>query len=508
MKTKKTVIAVVTATLLVSAMLIIGCLAPQIDEISVNNDEEIINYPIPPGKGIVKFKLNDKNVRTILPDFTQYEADGTNVGGMYFEVAFTRTTADANNGDIIYFPGDGNYDSGDGSTKDAKKASYADVTGPISLPNGNYSFSITAFNDDDGTITIAGYNSISDITVSTGEAGKHGPFTLIPNIGGVNDDGSPSKGTLAYDITIPAGSYPAGTAVVNIYDPSDLTTPLGDSFVLSGGQNNSSIDIVSGYYIVKVLVTKTHYLTRQYMEALHVYPGFTSTMDAINITLIQNEFEVSFDMNTASVTAVTLEVTNASNTAFDPQWINYAKKATAPINVGGAGLGADPNPDDSDYAFRGWYKEPIGINKMDFDDWILIDTPLYAKWGLNTGFSFDLMESPELMGIPAGSKSMTRQHLDGTDKITLTLAGPLVGGGGWDSITWYTDGGIDLSYYDDKLSIDIVNGYDAVSNIDFTPLFTGTGSTTFTISVIAKKGINMYSRIVNIAVSGLATQQK
>jgi len=501
MKTKKIVSAVLTAALLVSAMLIIGCFADKIDEIIVNNnDEEVINYPIPVGKGIVKFKLADKNVRTILPDPNQYldPVSGSNVGLMLFDVKFKRTTNDAHKNEVIFFPGDGDYHPDDGSAipDSTDKASYTDVTSPIPILDGDYIFTITAYNLD-GTIAIAGYTHPSAITIDTGATTKTGPLPLTPFFGTVN-------GSLDYDITIPAGTYI--TKKLNIYEYSDLVTPYQSIELTAGGQKIGPYDILSGYYLVKVIIESQHYLTRQYTEALHVYPGFTSTMDPISITLIQNEFEVTFDMNTSYVTADTITVTNDLDPAFDDQWIPYANKVTDPEVINPLAI---PEADDPDYVFKGWYKDDTAFDKWNFaKDWVLENTTLYAKWGQDLGFEIELKVGGEAMAPLVGTKTIARDHLDGDNSITLILDPPEgTGTPSWSNIQWSTEGGVNLSSYNGLTSLKIVNGRDAAKNINFTTLFSGTGNTSFTVSVIAQNSADSlwYSRKATINVTGTAT---
>jgi len=493
MKTKKTVIAVITAALLVSAMLILGCMS-QIGEITVKDDDEIINYPIPEGKGIVRFKLADKNVRTIMPTFDDYDVGGNNIGGMYFEVKFTKKdNPDLNK--VTYFPST----KLSGTVPPDNKADYDEVTGPIPLDSGEYSFEITAFNDIAGTIPIARYTSAANLTVTGNYTSTAGPFNLELIIG--NDNG-----TLECDITIPIDTY--STSIVNIYAPSDLNNPINHiDLNFTTGITQEPKDLLSGYYIIKVIVAKQHYLTRQYTEALHIYPGFISKLELEVPALIQNEFEVSFDMN---IGALSITVTNENNSAFAPQWIKNAKLATDPEAKGG--LGIKPLADDPEYVFKGWFKESGTSNKWNFGtDWVIKTTTLFAKWIHNQGFNLNLSTPTDLAHATAvGGVTLLREHYNEDRQVTIKLNGPNPDGtGSWDpGSIWFSidddlddDFGIGEDNKGDTNTLVITNGgiwFPLISD----PSEIGT-PTKFTVGVVAEKGGVVYSSKVEITVSGV-----
>lgn len=289
MKTKKTVIAVLTATLLVSSMLIIGCLAAQIDEINVKGDEEIIDYQVPVGKGVVRFKIADSNIRTILPDFAQYSQYGSNVGKMYFDIKFTRTDDLSN--DVSYFPKEG-----PGTSEPLTKANYTTMTSPIPLTAGVYNYLITAYNQQNknsGLIPIAGYTG-TGLTVTDGHAtSTH--IDLKPLIDPDYD------GILSYKITLPQGTYTTKSLKVFEYTDWKTSPSLAHDYgknlnedANDDAESEDTISLPGGYYIVIVTVGNQYYITRQYTEALHIYPGYTSVVYELEVPpLIQNVFAVA-----------------------------------------------------------------------------------------------------------------------------------------------------------------------------------------------------------------------
>jgi uncharacterized repeat protein (TIGR02543 family) len=480
MKTRKTVIAVLTAVLLISAALMVGCMNPA-EELSAKQGAEDSNYQVPAGKGIVRFKIADSDARTILPDFTEYFASDSNVGAMFFDVKFTDTSSA-----VTYFP------AGVGGNPPAKKATYAQVTAPITLANGSYSFIITAFNDDDGTIPIAGYTSVSNITVTGGATSTAGPFKLLPLIGTAYDGTNTYNGRFTYDVTIPSQGY--DTKTLAIYTYANQTTPIDTiSLVEDTKTTATKSDIPSGYYIIKVTVAKNHYLTRQYTEALHVYAGMHSKMTALTVPeLVQNEFEVSFNMSSRPIS-------NGSNAAFNPQYIQYAKQATKPA--------VNPAANDTDYVFKGWYDGSGGTgDEWDFATWILADRVLYAKWAQAAGFEIELEEDVELMNAPTITvgTSLVRSTLEGDGSITIKLAAP-IGGSTWTagSIVWSINDEIDAAAGLDSNHTDtliITNGG------NFLPLLAGTTNTSFIVSVTATSGGKPYSAKIEVSVTGTPTQ--
>jgi hypothetical protein len=488
MKTKKTVIAVIAATLLVSAMLIVSCI-DQIGE-KIIDDEKVTNveapdYQIPAGKGVVRFKLAEDNIRTILPDFAPYTTAGvSNIAKMYFQVLFTRTTVDSEQGYTIYFPGNGHYEEDSGTPGlgvPSTKATYAEVTGPITLPVGNYSIVINAYNNIGGSINIARYTSTpitGDITVSSGQTSTAGsPFKLEPIIGTGN-------GGLFYSITIAADTY--NTKTLEVYDSTNTivgaaTVTLNDD----GTEKTGTIPLTSGYYTVKVTVAKDHYLTKQITEALHVYPGMTSNMTPITWTaLVQNEFAVTFNMNDHTAS-------NASNIAFNTQYIKYTKLATLPP--------VTPLTADAGYVFISWCKESTGTNAWNFgSDWVVNNTTLFAKWGLNKVWDIQLTAGEAMDPIGGGPYTIDIGTMNAANSITITLDPPAFGTA-WTDIVWTIDGELDLSWYDDKTSITISNGINPTSGVDYSSILVDN----FTVSVNAKLDNGApYSRSVDVTITG------
>jgi hypothetical protein len=503
MKTKKTVIAVITATLLVSAMLIVGCM-DQIDGISVkdkNNEVTIVDgadYQIPVGKGAVRFKIADDNVRSILPDFNDYVVSGDKVKGMYFDIIFTRTTADGNIGKKIYFPrgvpsdpsdtGDPNapvfpgypYDPGTGITLRATKATYTEITALMTLESGDYSYKITAYNNDAGAKPVAGYSG-------TGLVVSAGSITSTPVVLTVLETPSTANlgtlyGIFSYSITLPGGTY--DTKKVEIFEYTEWiangasATDVSSGIELTAGAaKNGTEDLLVGFYIVKVTVKREHYLTRQYTEVLHIYPGFTSEYTLNVPALVQNEFQVTYNLDGKNVS-------NASD--FASHYVGYGKTETDP-----------GTPSAPGWSFVDWYNGPGGTDGVwSFSTIIKQTTTIYSKWNQNAGFGLTFT-APTVVDMVAPVGDSTILHRNGSSTITITLD---TTGLDPSTIVWSINDEIDVL-------LDI--GPEGSSNTD-TLIITNSGdflslipdgNDKFTISVSATDGgVTAYSASIDIDV--------
>jgi len=428
MKTKRTVIAVIAAALLVSAMLIVGCMS-QIDEITVK-DDGAINYPIPAGKGVVRFKVADKNVRTILPDFTQYATSDSNVGLMFFDIRFTRTTADTDVNKVIYWPGNGDYEGEGGSGSPTTKETFENVSKPLTVTAGTYTILITAYDKatGPGIIPIAG-TTVTGLNVTSGTTETR-TIELLPLI-------DPDyEGKFAYKIKLPESNLPSSAAystrTVEIFDYSDWSTDPDSATDVSSGitltQDDYTEDeesLPGGYYIVKVTVGNPKYITRQYTEALHIYPGYTSVLYELDVpALIQNVYDITFDP--------VHQLTNTPSPDVVAQQITYPGKVIEP-----------GTPEADNWTFDSWRvgsKEGVA---WDFSVRPSADLHLVALWNQDAGFTITLKEGTEQMGAPTPDQpSIVRNNFDGLGTFTVTIATPLDGVSSWDvgSIKWSVSG--------------------------------------------------------------------
>jgi len=418
---------------------------------------------------------------------------------MFFDVKFTRTTVGAHQGDYIWFPGDGSnagdYDDGSDDSLRAKKASYAEVTGLIPLPTGDYGFLITAYNNEDGDLPIAGKTGTITVSVSTIDMEN----IALDLLTGTNPKtGLDYKGIFSYTVklptnnTLPTGLYETKKLEVFEYTAwkggtaSDLANVTLNESYLAQASKSGTIELPIGYYIVKVTVSKTHYITRQYTEALHIYTGFTSELDLTVPALIQNEFKVSFNMNG--------KLNTNSTDDFSDEYIKYGTPKADP---------GDPEADN--YDFLGWFQNAAGTgNSWNFDHFITGTLELFAKWLLNAVFPITLNTPTLEDDIPptiSDGPSLERGNLDGNGSITLTLSGT------WDtnSIVWSINDEVDALVDIGKSGTYHGNTLQIRNGGAFMSVIAGSGNTSFMVYVYAESGGVPYSAFIVVPVTGSYT---
>jgi hypothetical protein len=459
MKTRKTVIAVLTAVLLISAALIVGCISP-VDGISFKPDAKGSDFQLPPGKGAVRISLSNSNIRTILPD-----PDSFDIEDMFFDVQFY-TGGPAYTTPSTRFPASGQVDF-DGLD---------DV--PIPLAAGSYHILITAYDtdaNDASEIPIAGWDS----RIIDGLANPYSVTTsLVPVsanlVGFVN---GLDEGTFSYDITIPniASSPPAlttpwgyTTQSLYIYEYTGMTLAV-PAITLSVGNNNDDVLLDSGYYIVKIVLTASSCQDRVMTTAMHIYPAMTSKYGTSGSTINvpapnQNSFTVAFDLKGKTNT-------NGSYTGGTNQTISNAGLVTNPNN-----------PTSSADDFVSWHNHPTTLNNSTLwtlgSSKVFGDTTLYALWTPKTGpgakiaieFSF---EDPSTITPTVGSTTFSYVSIDTGGSLELTLSGS------YDSIIWKLDG----------LSIDGLGVSDNVITLDKS---TTVDSGTSIMSLLSSGSVMLY----------------
>jgi len=404
MKTKKTLIAVLAVVLVISAGLIVSCIAPleEIVKPKAAGTQEYTdidsNYQIPAGKGVIRVKIPENNLRTILPDLSL-----TPLSGMKFTFVFTAKGNGAN-------------------TTTFTKEDWGDAIAAHSLNPDTYDVSITAY-DSTGLIEVAGWDSLLVAAYASGIVVTSGSSTPVTaNLKAII---STATGTFAYNINVPAAGVCTTTLTVTKY--SDKTvTPIS----LTPNQLNVSTEtLVSGYYIVDIIFSKDHCQTVQYTHALHIYPAMTSTLLAAATTapsaLVQNEFVVPFTMDSEALTN--------SSVFASPVYIGYA--STILIS---------PIPSTPGRAFAGWY-EDIACTTTPWNSANrIIDgstPPLYPKYiSVTTGSTFTITFTypDQEKGLTADSYVITRSTFDNDYEIEFVLAAPL--SGTWDTVTWVIPG--------------------------------------------------------------------
>jgi uncharacterized repeat protein (TIGR02543 family) len=114
--------------------------------------------------------------------------------------------------------------------------------------------------------------------------------------------------------------------------------------------------------------------------------GPVSTYTFTNVTA-NHTIAATFAINTYTVT-----FNSEGGSAVDPQSVAYGGKVTEPTA-----------PTKDGFTFGGWYKEEACTTPWDFaNDTVTMDTTLYAKWTINTSYTFtlSLLPSWNVISVP------------------------------------------------------------------------------------------------------------
>jgi len=427
MKTKKIVIAVLTVTLLIFALLVSSCIE-QLDVISGNDVGD--NNQVTPGRGIVEFIISDGSARTILPN--------ASIADMYFRVTFVDKAPTGAGPDQVFPKGTTVGNSG-AAIKLTSGKFYCKVL------DGQYDVSIQAFSSDtaDPTNLITAWGTNSPSYPSGGYTVNSTHTTISASLSGkmTTTTGSEGKGVFKYNVTIPSApssgtntttgftGYTAQT--LDVYKYGTLTTAI-PQVDLSGSANNTSgsgIQINSGVYQVKITLKAGNCEDRVLTNVMHIWDGLTSTYTEENLPAPnQNKFTVKFNKNGG--------LTGDSD--------------SSPITSGGTVSKPVADPTHSTDIFDDWYTAATGgtlwnfaSNKVYRDDIIL-----YAQYTTAPGtnmeitISFDDTIGDEHAQFVTGAVvmnngtstvgSITYDTLADVNKsayITITLTSDLVGVG-------------------------------------------------------------------------------
>jgi len=461
MKTKTNLITMLMVALLVSAVLILSCASPG-DGMSAGPREtqKESNFKAPPGKGIVRLKVSDKNARTILPD-----ADSVKLEDMWFKVEFFSTTDSDND---FVFPDPAEFAGA--TTLSLENIMNENILAEIDI----YDIVITAFENQNGTNAIAGWDQNAP--------GYDGPYdidaspsvtTITANLLGF-DDGV-SMGYFEYSVKIPVDTYNSAKFEITRYNPGPAFTDVSIDIPYNNTAlvNPTGYDLPSGYYIVKVTLKKNHYQTIQYVYALHIYPAMTSKLDLIiSDSLVKNEFEVSYVFKTSAGGNYT--PTNTAGT-FNAAYHGYAYLLSSFV----------PTPTvPSGDSFDGWFTTDSWLAPVALTERLFADRTLVGKFtragvvstnGLTITFNFtDLANAADVSG------TIKRNNFATASTVTLSLPA-LPPPAEWSGITWsigdlspaiiaghLTDGGNTLTINNSQDFYSILAGPSFVANVTAT----------------------------------------
>jgi len=376
MKTKKTVITVLMAILIIA--LVISCQSP-FDKADSGSEGE--RQPAPDGKTLVRLNLTDSNARTVMPTTTGYTAL-TDFDG------FTLLIKDSSN-----------------ATQDLPSA----LQGTIALastinstdiplaPMETYSFTVTAFKGSNamalGTTSLAVTQSNKTLTVTLKEIA----------------DGS-GTGTLTVNPDISA----YGTATVSLTPLSANASPA----VAAQSIPYTNASIKSGLYLMTIALAKAKCESASVIEVVHIWNGLPTTFSGPLPTLRSNVHLVEYDYT-------------------DDADLPELRDESEEVAHGDSITNTDPIP-VGQYIFGGWFTDPDDEDTLvDGDTIIIKPLTLLAKWEPSTvdvratvTLSWSAPVNPTLSGTASYSQS------DSTINIAISVGNAE----SFTSFKWYVDG--------------------------------------------------------------------
>jgi len=374
MKTKKTIIAVLTAALITAFF--IGCNVP-LDDLNLDLGKKT---SVPDGKTRVRINLGDskQNARTILPDTSYY----TNASKFAKFLLFVYDDT-ADTGDYEKLP------TANPITSDPSKPStfiyftYDKFSTDLVLTNTHYyTFTVFACNSDEdfqawGVSDDGAGNSSIEITGTNDEVN----IKLKEIIGSMPTDWNTfvSNGKFSWDLSDLLDDYEIATlslaeiggGAINLDDPNasiDLLT--------SGNEKSSVSDVPVGYYtMVLQLGAPTSYKQTVYVrEVIHIWsgletkyiPGSTPESTAAPLpTLRDTRYAVTFDVSGS----------DNSNPAPSATVADLGDKTSTVIPST-----APTHSNSADYYFYQWHKTNIGGAVLTGNETIISPITLFAEW--------------------------------------------------------------------------------------------------------------------------------
>jgi len=439
---KRGLFAALAVTLLIIAALIASCVDPVDFSGLTSKEAEQAPFTPPPEKGYISVSLPE-DARTILPSAP---------GAVYYKVDIS------NNGSGNSFDND-----------DRTTAGTVTFTGSetFNVDYGSYTVTVGAWTTpgfDTGTLVAVGQSGT--VTVNTTTPNPTATVTLEKDVAGTY------TGTFSYAISCTPA---ADTTFIAVTKYSD------NSSVYNSSTASGSTSLASGYYWVTATVTKAKYGTRIFSQIAHIYAGHTSTWTVSGATLVQNAYDVTYNLNYGGAAAPFVDTNSGNGWPYGGTITNYYTT----------------NPSRTGYTFDGWFKENTNTNLWTFAggsaDKIYADTTLYAGWTeipsgtvIITINPYSFSASDESFVFSPLNVSLTVAQITGGATISVTATTtPFTGGLGWyygsssvvtgDTLTDtdITTFGIDLespNTYDFTFKGDVgVTPYSGTFTIEITP---------------------------------------
>jgi len=403
MKTKKIVMAVLSAALVIA--FIIGCNIPQ----EITDSSSDVEQLTPDGKVRVRLNITDSktNPRTVVPVTTGYS---TLANFDHFNVIIKNSS----NTDVTP---DGTANTGDFNWK-GNISSTQLTTEVMPLTPGQYTFTIIAFNNvnTNGSYKLA----MGSNTVTVGSSNSTVSISLKEIVDG--------EGKGSFGISSNASGYDTATlTLVKLVGTSSVILP-SDSNIKSGF---TTIQLDSGYYRMTIALGASGKESVSVIEIVHIYEGFLTTYSTTLPTLRSNLYKIDY--------VYTLD-SGARGSAPADENVSHGNNIT---NTAATGCTPPTN-----MIFGAWYDDvdsgAVAGNVVTGSTKIIKPLTLYAKWepsSVNASFSPISIEwTSPIVPTFSGAADYNQSTSDIDFTITLTNPGNFV----TSSIVWYDDNGSTL----------------------------------------------------------------
>jgi hypothetical protein len=355
------------------------------------------------------------------------------------------------------------------------------VSVTATLAVGTYNVTLTAYTGSEGSYKAVAVGTVSDVGV-TESANEPVSIPMGP------EAEAGENGTFGYDITVPAGTSEAKLLVTETIGGQAVSN--GDITLTAGQKNAASIELAAGYYWVRVSLAKGGEYAGLGPEALHIYPGLTSSLPAVEYT--DADFAVI-----AAVSALDLSGTFA-----------------APVT----GAAPDMTINAGQYTGSISWEPSISGNKFAATQIYTATVTLVAK----AGYTFDGVGENAFSYTSSSSVSNTANS--GTVTVVFPATAETTGDQGLEGsfdysdipVGGYTEGGVTVTKGGASATL-TVSGYDGVAwYVDGNASAAGTGNSfainpetytekTHTLTVTATKNSTPYSRTLTFTVAAEGT---
>jgi len=385
---KRGVFAVLSATLLVMAVLITSCVEPINFGGLTSNEVEQVQWTPRAGMGFIQLNISTpvRDPRSVIPSTSGVTIDSYDV---YIATASAYNVT--------------GYTSGT----------------PLTLPPGTHTVRVVGL--ESGVAKAAGEASVN-ITTGTGTTATVTPKEIVTE----------GTGTFTWALTNPDS---VTTATMDIIGLSTNATNVMGTNVLSALSNPTGISLNSGYYRLEISLEKAGTKSVKVIEALHVYRNFVSHYAAALPVLKPNVYTVTFALNDGSGNDHSAPSVNHG--AYVPRPTDPVHSTTPTWIFGGWYTNAGTTA-GNEFGFNDSVTTGVFVS----DAQIIGDLTVYAKWtdpatltGSVTITINTTTFTPEKTPVLSPT-SVSWDRITGTGTITISVTNDT----DFASFQWYLDG--------------------------------------------------------------------